>query len=137
MSEHSVNPSGLSADEVVAIQQLLALYGHAADSATQDLLDEVFTEDAVFVSQVSDQRLEGLTNIKAWFALGKPPHPPAHQTTNVVVEGPGPEVRVRSKFLAFNPETGGPRLGDYEDVVVKTPQGWRIKQRTSMPRFEG
>jgi hypothetical protein len=137
MNEAAVNTSSLSAEEIIAIHQLLALYGHAADSATQDIFDEVFTEDAVFVSQVSQVRLEGLSRIKAWFALGKPPHPPAHQTTNVVVLGSGPEVRVRSKYLAINPETGAARLGDYEDVVVKTAYGWRIKQRTSTPRYEG
>src|ERR1044071_2445197 len=68
----------MTTEDVVAIQQLLALYGHAADAPTQNLLDDVFTADAVFESRGRGRRLDGLDAIKAWFAEGKPPHPPAH-----------------------------------------------------------
>jgi ketosteroid isomerase-like protein len=125
----------LTTDDVVAIQQLLALYGHAADSPTQDLLAQVFTEDAVFQSGVRDLRMEGLSEIQRWFAQGKPPHAPAHQTTNVYVYCAHGEVKVKSKFLAISHTTGLPRTGDYEDVVRRTTEGWRIARRTSFPRF--
>ena len=130
--------STLTTDDIAAIHQLVALYGHAADGPSTDLFNEVFTTDAVFDSRASDRRFEGLEAIKSWFALGKPPHPPAHQTTNVYVyEDADGTVRVKSKFLAINPETGLPRTGDYNDTVVKTDQGWRIRERVSSDRFGG
>src|ERR1700753_799076 len=115
----------LSQGAIVAIQQLMALYGHAADSPDGALLDEVFTEDAVFHSRVRDVKLEGLPAIRRWFALGKPPHPPAHQSTNVFVYVTDGTVRVMSKYIAINAETGSARTGDYTDIVVKTDAGWR------------
>lgn len=123
--------------DIVAIEQLMALYGHVVDAPTQERFGDVFTEDAVFHSRVRDVRLEGLAAIREWFALGKPPHPPAHQSTNVHIHVTGDTVRVWSKYLAVDPETGGVRIGDYEDVVVKTERGWRIRERVSTARFGG
>lgn len=125
----------MDTDDVVAIQQLLALYGHAADEPTQELLSEVFTPDAVFESRGRGRRLDGLDAIKAWFAEGKPPHPPAHQTTNVYVYERDDEVRVRSKFIGIDHASATARTGDYDDVVVKTDRGWRIARRVSTLRF--
>jgi SnoaL-like domain len=127
----------LSPSDIVAIHQLLALYGHAADWPTQARLAEVFTEDAVFHSRVRNVRLVGLAAIQEWFALGKPPHPPAHQSTNVFVYTADETVRVMSKYIAIDHETGTARTGDYADIVVKTEAGWRIKERVSIARFGG
>jgi hypothetical protein len=129
------NGDELAPGDVVAIQQLMALYGHVADSPDGERLAEVFTQDAVFHSRVRDVRLEGLPAIQRWFALGKPPHPPAHQSTNVFVYVADGTVRVLSKYIAINAETGRARTGDYTDVVVKTDAGWRIRERVSVARF--
>jgi hypothetical protein len=125
----------LTSDDVIEIHQLLALYGHAADSPTQDLFAKVFSSDAVFRSGATGLSYEGLEAIQAWFSLGKPPHPPAHQTTNAYAYVDGDTVRAKSKFLAVNPTTGLPRVGDYNDVLVKTEDGWRIHERVSSDRF--
>jgi SnoaL-like protein len=124
----------MTSDDIIEIHQLLALYGHAADSPTQDRFADVFTTDGVFRSGTTGARYEGLAAIQAWFSLGKPPHPPAHQTTNVYVYEEGETVRVKSKFLAISRATGLPCVGDYDDVVVKTEAGWRILERVSMMR---
>lgn len=127
---------GLGGDDIIAIHQLLALYGHAADADDQALLAEVFTEDAVFDARPCEAGLHsGLAAIQAWFAMGKPPHPPSHHTTNVYVYADGEVVRARSKWLTIAEETGRPRSGDYEDVVVRTPEGWRIQTRVATPRY--
>jgi uncharacterized protein (TIGR02246 family) len=130
-----MNGDELATGDIVAIQQLMALYGHAADSPDTELLAQVFTEDAVFHSRVRDVKLEGLPAIQRWFALGKPPHPPAHQSTNVFVYVTDATVRVMSKYIAINAETATARTGDYTDIVVKTDEGWRIRERVSVARF--
>ena len=60
---------------------------------------------------------------------------PHHFATNIRIE-PSPEGATGSAYF-FNvptPETGKPaaitRTGTYEDVIVKTAEGWRFKQRT-------
>ena len=113
--------------DIVDIHQLIAFYGHAVDEPDQRLLPQVFTRDAVFVAPFGTY--EGLDAICAWFALGKPPHPPSHHVTNIWVHEVDGEVCVRSKWFVVDRTDGSAATGDYEDVVVKTPEGWRIKHR--------
>ncbi|TAK98255.1 MAG: nuclear transport factor 2 family protein [Rhodospirillaceae bacterium] len=122
--------------DIIDIYQLLNMYGHAVDSPDQSLFPLVFTEDAVFDGRPCGAEIyEGRAAIAAWFALGKPPHPPAHHVTNPVVREEGGEVRVRSKYLFIDPRNGTGATGDYNDVVVRTPDGWRIKHRIVTPRY--
>ena len=113
--------------DIVEIQQLIALYGHAVDADDQRLLPQVFTEDAVFDAPFGVY--SGLSALSAWFARGKPPHPPSHQATNVYVYEADGEVRVHSKWMIVERNTGTLCTGDYEDVVVRTADGWRIARR--------
>lgn len=134
----------LSHQDIVEIQQVQALYGHAVDWPDQSLFPTVFTEDAVFDGRPcgGPDYHEGITAIAAWFGLGKPPHPKAHHAMNVWVYEEAGEVRVKSKWLVKNSDTGAVYLGDYDDVMARTEQGWRIKHRLVTPRdptavFEG
>jgi hypothetical protein len=122
--------------DVVAIHQLLALYGHAVDGGDVTRLGEVFTPDAVFDTSDFEQGVHrGLPAIQAIFALGAPPHPPAHLATNVYVYEDGGSIRVHSKWLTIDRATGGVRSGDYHDEVVKGAHGWRIAYRSVKIRF--
>jgi hypothetical protein len=122
--------------DIIEIYQLMGMYGHAVDFPDQSLLPLVFTEDAVIDARPCNQELyKGRDTIAAWFALGKPPHPPAHLTTNPVVREEGGEVRVRSKWFFVRAKDGTMVTGDYDDVVVRTTDGWRIKLRVMIPRF--
>lgn len=122
------------------IHELIALYGHAADAPDEDLLPLVFAEDAVWEAPgesfagVPTTRFEGLDGIRAMFGMGVPPNSPSHHTTNVWVREEGGEVRVRSKWIA-HPEKPSVWMGDYDDVVVKTPAGWRIRHRVVTFRY--
>jgi hypothetical protein len=122
--------------DIVEIQQLMALYGHAVDAADQSMLPLVFTEDAVFDATAGGYDLmESRDAIAAWFALGKPPHPPSHHMTNAYVYEANGETRVKSKWLIINARNGTVLSGDYDDLVVRTTEGWRIKRRNFMFRY--
>jgi hypothetical protein len=122
--------------DIVEIQQLMALYGHAVDAADQSMLPLVFTEDAVFDATAGGYDLmESRDAIAAWFALGKPPHPPSHHMTNAYVYEANGETRVKSKWLIINVRNGTVLSGDYDDLVVRTTEGWRIKRRNFMFRY--
>ncbi len=126
--------------DIVEIRQLIALYGHAADAADLGLLSCVFTEDAVWeapsqvFSSVEAHRFEGLKAIHGMFAMGVPPNSPAHHTTDTHVREQDGQVTARSKWVA-HPEQEKPFFGDYDDVIVRTPNGWRIKHRVVSFRF--
>jgi len=126
----------LSHQDIVEIQQVQALYGHAVDSPDQRLLPRVFTKDAVFDGRPcgGNDLYEGIEAICAWFALGKPPHPKVHHLMNCWVYEEGGQVRVKAKWIVRNPKDGVIFLGDYDDVMEHTPEGWRIKRRVVTTR---
>jgi hypothetical protein len=124
----------LTTDDIVAIQQLEAFMHHAADGDLA-LLREVFTPDAVFDGRgCGGPLLEGRDAIVAFFALGKPPHPPAHQATNVWVYEKDGRTYAKSKWFILDPQGSGIYLGDNDDWVVKTEEGWRIREKVSFMR---
>lgn len=122
--------------DIVEIQQLMALYGHAVDAPDQAMFPLVFTKDAVFDAESTGWGIvEGREAIAAWFARGKPPHPASHHLTNVHVYEADGETRVRSKWLVIDRRNGGVVSGDYDDVIARTAEGWRIKRRSFMIRY--
>lgn len=128
----------MNSDDILAIHQLLALYGHAVDRTDPQLLAEVFSEDAVFdATPCGLERYVGREAIVKWFELGKPPHPLFHVTTNFYVYEAPDGVRALSKWTIANSDSGTVMNGDYEDKMVNTEDGWRIRQRIATARFLG
>jgi hypothetical protein len=134
-----VNMHELRTEDVVAIEQLEALFGHviddAHDSGQFDRLEEVFTPDATYdYTFVGGEPLNGVpTMIRHWLAHPEQ-FPLSHHITNVVVtQDEDGTVRVRSKVLA---PLGAalPRTSVYDDVVVPTAEGWRIQYRSARQR---
>lgn len=126
--------------DIIEIQQVQALYGHAVDWSDQSLLPQVFTSDAVFDGRPSageQEYYEGLDEISAWFARGKPPHPLVHNMMNVWVYEQDDQVRVRAKWMVRSLQDGVIYMGDYDDVMEQTPEGWRIKHRLVTTRDPG
>jgi hypothetical protein len=127
----------MNTDDIVQIYQLEAFCHHAVDHDDQSLFDQVFTEDARFDGRLCGGDLYvGMEAIKAFFALGKPPHPAAHHMTNCWVREEDGAVRVKMKWMIPDP-TGGNTFfgGDNDDTVEKTPDGWRIKERIARVRY--
>ena len=67
-------------------------------------------------------------------------HPSAHHVTNIVVFEQDGEVHVRSKVLApyTRPTHDAVRWygGDYDDIVVRAPDGWRFRRRVCTGRWQ-
>lgn len=125
----------LSTDDIVEIQQLQALYGHAVDAEDSTLLAQVFSAQAVFDARGAgpNSLKVGLEAICAWFAKGKPPHPLAHTMSNVWVHESDGEVRVKAKWFV-RAHDGTLWFGDYDDVMVHSASGWRIAHRVATVR---
>jgi len=129
----------LTTDDRLDITELPARYADALDRLQPQRLHDVFTTDAVW-EMVGGTRLVGLDEIMAF--MGRTDvHPGAHLMTNIylesVTEDPrdgGPLVHLRSRGVypvgasdRSNPT--GVFYGHYEDDIVRTDAGWRIRHR--------
>jgi ketosteroid isomerase-like protein len=123
----------LETRDIVAIQQLMARYGHLVDAREWRQLAEIFTSDGIFdVTAFSAGRHEGLAAVIAFFETA--PHPPAHHATNLYVYEEGTTVCALSKYAV--PSEGGKLFGgDYRDTLMRTANGWRIRERVVTARW--
>ena len=129
-------PTPLTALDYLEIQRLVASYGHALDNGFAQTDNGpayagLFTRDGV-----AFRRLKGFEPLAA--IARAQPHGPKyvrHFLTNVTI-APSPEGATGEQYLVVidPPEGGKPgRLflgGHYEDIYVKTSEGWRYKSRT-------
>ena len=129
----------LTADDRLDIMELPGRYADALDRLQPERLREVFTTDAVW-EMVGRTRLDGLDAIMEF--MGRPDvHPGAHLMTNVYIESVaqdpgdgGPLVHLCSRGV-YPVGPSDPRnptsvfYGRYDDDVVRTDDGWRIRHR--------
>ncbi len=128
------------------IHELAARYGKAVDDRDWEALARVFTPDALFVigrPDGSEERHPGFDAIRALMTAG--PHPVAHHVTNVIIDADDNNT-ARLFFKVIAPGHRG-RAGsaDYYDQVVRTADGWRIREHLvtirptapTSPRTEG
>jgi hypothetical protein len=118
------------------IQRLVASYGHALDNGFAQADNGpayagLFTPDGV-----AFRRLKGFEPLAA--IARAQPHTPRyvrHFLTNITI-APSPEGATGEQYLVvIDPPAGGKPGGlflggHYEDIYVKTAQGWRYKSRT-------
>ena len=118
------------------IQDLLVDYAHAIDTKNWDALDDVFTEDAWIDYSEMGGAKGTLAEIKEFLAAAMPMFPATqHLIANLQVRIDGDEGTGR--IMCHNPqvmELDGEKkiffLGLwYVDKYVRTPKGWRIKER--------
>jgi hypothetical protein len=127
----------------LAIQDLLVRYSTAIDTKNFALLDEVFTADGVGDYTASGGIRGSLPEVKEWLERALSIFTVVqHLVTNVAVEIRGDEAR--STCYLYNP-LGYPRddgtvemlwVGAvYRDHLVRTPRGWRIRERVIEPAY--
>jgi len=140
--------STLTALDYIEIQQLQNRYGIDIDTCTNNGYDyaDLYTPDGVFIDKYSDegfqkgglQRAKGREELAAASWGGKrgckdmPWNGWSHVMANSVITpaGDGAAGRVYLVMLGEKGPGSVDRDGGYEDVYVKTANGWRIKSRT-------
>jgi 3-phenylpropionate/cinnamic acid dioxygenase small subunit len=123
-------------DDKAEIIEIINLYAFALDTHQWDLFDRVFTEDVVAVFGPAGAGWNGLTIFKASFAEFHA-RLDSHQHTMmghlVVVDGDTAHAFSYGNWLLIREAAeGGPTwtgTGWYDDDLVRTEQGWRIKRR--------
>lgn len=122
----------MSAEDELGILRTLSLYCHVADDKDMNRLLEVFTPDAV-LEPPAPRTLNGVDDIR-WYWTEHTPKTPipviCHLSLDSVIDldADGKTARVRSKGMGFRADMGYV-LTEYNDIVAKTPDGWRIKYR--------
>lgn len=121
---------GLSAEDVLAIQAVIMKYGFLIDDREFDRMSEVFTEDAVVDYRPGgDGPYVGLAEIDQ--AMRNLQHPVQHMMVSHIIDSvDGDEVVTRTKAL-IPLQVGGIADIAYRDVLVRTPAGWRIKDKST------
>ncbi len=137
----SSGPSGtLTPIDYIEIRQLAARYGHAVDTGAGDgdAYASLFAPDGAFLDPAG-RPTTGQENLAALARrTARGPQTAWHYIVNHIIE-PTPEGAVGKQFLVHfrygdpdepNGVFGG---GHYNDVYVKTPDGWRFKSRQFIP----
>jgi 3-phenylpropionate/cinnamic acid dioxygenase small subunit len=118
------------------IQELLIRYSHCVDTHDWDGWETVFTPDAVIDYTEMGGPRGSVKETRAFLESTMPMFSSTqHMLGNTVLEFDGDEVRART--ICHNPmvldREGKPHLFVcglwYRDVLVRTPDGWRIKDR--------
>ncbi len=126
----------LSGNDYGEINALYARYAYAFDSSDAEMFASVFTADGEFIT--GTRTTAGVAALKA-MASGRGPKKERpkifHLTMNVLITptavGASGSAYVVTVDLAKNPAISGG--GVYEDVIVKTAEGWKFKKRTFFP----
>jgi hypothetical protein len=142
--------TGLTALDYAEIQQLYSHYAYAYDSGTIDEYTNMFTPDAEFII-TGGQTFKGPTRLAQLVRSGptgagspvKNRLTLNHFTTNVAIDPMPLGAKGRAYLAVIEVRKGGDRFvrssGLYEDVLVKTDNGWRFKSRvyTRLPDPDG
>ncbi len=119
------------------IQDLLVQYSHAVDTRDWDALTKVFTEDALIdYSEMGGSR-GNVTETLDFLKMAMPNFASfQHMISNIHLELDGDTARART--ICHNPMVLDKGNGEthvffcglwYRDVLVRTPDGWKIKER--------
>ena len=129
----------LSVEDRLDIVELPGRYADALDRLEPDKLRDVFTSDAVWEMIGGTVRLVGLDAIMEF--MGRPEvHPGAHLMTNIYIASAAPRSEddgvvhlcSRGVFPVGPSDSKNPTAvfyGRYDDEVVRTSAGWRIRHR--------
>ena len=118
----------MDAADRLELHELPGRYGDAIDDRDWPRLARIFTEDATFdLTDLGGPRLAGLADIQRYMDI-EAAHPRTHLMTNIYADETDAGVKLFFRIVALLPDR---KVGtaSYFDDVVKTPAGWRVKDR--------
>jgi SnoaL-like domain len=133
----------MCSEDIVQIINLINLYPVAVDTRRWELFDGVFTDDA-HTEFGGQAKWNDLISLKRDFEMiHRPFDATLHITTNhqVVVNGESANCLsyVHGRFIREVPQGGSmfESVGWYDDILVRTPVGWRIEMRSCRTVWSG
>ena len=141
---HAQQAPALTPQDYIAIQQLVSKYAYAIDECTNKGYDyaDLYTPEGTFATARAGKTLNTFAGRERLAAAARggtadckdvPWAGIVHMLVNHVIE-PAPGGATGKVYLVAIGIDGVPgkveAQGRYEDVYVRTPQGWRFKSRT-------
>jgi hypothetical protein len=132
----------LTAQDYSDIQHNYAQYAHGFDAKLPDWYFAVFTDTAEFTDQY-DRKSVHREGLDQSYMRGRPVQPIAftHSTWNVMID-PAPWGAAGRSYTGGGRANSDPTkptspglIGDYVDIIVKTPDGWKFQQRKFFQDF--
>jgi actinorhodin biosynthesis protein ActVIA len=145
-------PTELTALDYIQIQQLVARYARAMDTCSNNGYDyaDLYTADGIFLPIINGKAIPGIQGREklaevsgggsnqcknvGWIEQGV-----HHIYVNHIIT-PTPEGAMGTVDMMLIGLGGDPNKiendGYYEDIYVKTEQGWRFKQRTHYATYD-
>jgi uncharacterized protein (TIGR02246 family) len=120
-----------AADDLEEIRKLLARYCFAIDARDAEVWAALFTADGVF-HYAPGEPLSGHDALRAFVSMV--PDDRHHLTMNEIIELHGDTATVKAYALvtrATPPVISA--VGDCNDTLVRTPDGWRFARRVYSP----
>lgn len=112
--------------DLVELEQLCARYMMLTSQFVEDRWLEVFTPDAVYTAFGTPYTLDRFPALLAAAPRGQ------FIGNMPVVERDGPDAATgKQHFVFIDQQTHAMRLGWYNDEYVRTPDGWRIRRRST------
>lgn len=136
-----VSAQALTVDDYIEIQQLVTSYAYALDTGAGNgfMYADLFAEDGEFIRPYTTGR-ENLAKL----ALDQPHGPQyvRHYLMNQLIESGPNGVTGKQYLVVIDIGEGGKPSGifiggHYEDVYVKTADGWRFRRREFIPSRSG
>ena len=127
--------SHLTAEDRLAIAEIMAAYCHAIDLGRWDDFPSLFTDDCRLDFGSLMGVFEGRDGLRRFAdMLGGIGLFMRHYTTNLIVTGDGERARAESYVLAVTgaPGSSSQATGRYEDELVKVNGRWRIRVRRAL-----
>ena len=126
----------LTGQDYAEIEQLIARYYQALDFEDRAMFESIWTEDAVYRIESLGQPVRGRDaivqrTVGRW-ADRPPEHERRHWQNNLVVTPTPDGATARTYWVSFEVSYSPPKpalSGHYDDVLVRTSDGWRFKQR--------
>ena len=113
-------------EDLIALHQLCATYMMLCSQFIEDRWLEVFTPDAVYTAFGTPYTLDRFPALLAAAPRGQ------FIGNMPVVEFDGDEAATgKQHFIFVDQQTHAMRLGWYNDEYVRTPDGWRIRRRST------
>lgn len=130
MTSGGRNP--LTTADILAINNLINLYGHIVDERQWSRMGELFTDDVIFdMTSFGPDIIIGLEALRTCFReLDR--HPLAHHATNILIEEDDGAARVSSKGISLRHGEMGSTV--YRDRLRREAGGWRIAHRIAIKR---
>ncbi len=125
---------------VLEASRLLARLAQSIDLGDADAIAELFVPDGVLEGLLSGKTLEGRDAIREFFAERELARDQSlarrrHHVATINARLDGDVVRSTSYFNVIGP--GGTVAGVYNDELVETDDGWRIKRKTINVEYRG